>query len=271
MTKLFNIILVLLLFSTHLSAQFKITSVIPSFYFTTGDYSNNNSSFSYTGYVSLGFNDSDFFNAGLDFLTIDDQSVEYNQTALYMGWVKNIDVFRFKINYAQIDGTYDDNSVDYKYSDYLKIYNIGFAYNYNQLVLGALFSYMNMIGNQSLNGRQYEFSASWLPSDFMSISVNPVFINLNDSRKLYSIGGDLTYKLTDKLKININGFIGERAYYFNSDLLWINKREETQKYLTEIKAEYIIAKTIVITASAQKTKFGNYHITYLSGGGKVFL
>lgn len=253
------------------NAQLKLTSVTPSAYVTYGDYNNSNSSLSLAGYANLEVNYFDYLNFGFDRLLIDNPEWKYTQHTLVAGIIKNYYPFYLSLNYLYLSGKLNWKSPVYSYSDNLHYIGAGINYNYNLFYFGGSFHWMNLEGYKSVVNRQYELSAAYLATSKLTIILNPMYSDLTDGRKLWSVGGELIYNPFNKFGITISGFIGERAYYFNNRLLVIFNQDETQKNLVGLKAAYSFHKSVKATIGMQHTEFGSYSINYfIFGISKTF-
>ena len=73
------------------------------------------------------------------------------------------------------------------------------------------------------------------------------------------------------LSLKLYGFGGERAYYYDEDLLTMFNQNETQKNLVSLRVEYDIVKELTLIGNYQYTEFQNYIIRYYVGGLKFDL
>lgn len=264
--KIYQIVFYFVLTTSYLYAQAGSSSVNPSVYYTRGNYSNGNTSDSYSAYASIQLGYSDFIFLGTDNLLINNPAWKYDQKTIVIGGIKNLYPLYLKLNYAHIKGEFDYKPFPYKYSDYINLYNAGFLYNVDLFYLGASVTYLNLIGFKAVESQQYELNIGWVISPGLSLFLKPNFSSVSDNRKLYSAGAKLTYLPVSSLIISLGGFIGSRAYYFNSDLLTIYNQNDTQKMGGDIRAEYWISEKLKVIGSYQYLKFDQFRINYFVGG-----
>ena len=256
--------------STIAHGQLRFTGFSPSLYYTYGDYSNGNSSNSIAGYGTIAINNFDYFSLGIEKLSIDNSSWTYDQYNLSAGFLKNIYPFYISANYMHVNGKFSRKDFFYEYNDYMNVYNIGLTYNYHRIFLSGIFSYADLNGYRSVVNRQYEIGFTWLAADYLTLDLKPAHTNLSDGRSLYSVSGSITYYPVKNLTASISGFIGERAYYFNNQLLTVFNQDETQKSMYELRLEYKLSNKILVSGSYQRTEFNSYEINYYILGLKAF-
>ena len=119
----------------------------------------------------------------------------------------------------------------YDYSDFLNLYGAEVLYNINLFYLGLSFDYSNLIGYQALVIKHYGASILWLINPNFSLELKPLYTSITDGRKLYAALLALNYSPTKSLTLKLYGFGGERAYYYDEDLLTMFNQNETQKNL----------------------------------------
>lgn len=273
------IIFVLFVAAYQLNGQFKITSVSPSIYYTSGNYSNFNSSSSVSIYSTLQINTFDFLTLGLDNLVISSKEWEYDQNMFVAGFINNLFPFFIKANYAHINGDYNYLPQQYSYTDKINILNFGLAFNYDLFYFGGDYSYMDLIGFKSTVSRNYELLFSWVASPDYQITLLPTHTNLGDGRKLYSATLSLSGKPFNKTHFQIDGTLGARAYYFNSSSLTMFNQDETQTKAILARIEFDASENFKLSvqylyasfspAPFSFTSVSSYSIQYLTAGVKI--
>ena len=260
------IIILTLICAIIIEAQPKSGAFSPSVYYTKGSYSNSNSSDGFSLYTSLRVNTHDYIIGGFDNLVINNPEWEYDQKMFVLGGVKNLYPFYIKASFAHIIGDFSFIPFTYTYEDVTNIYSLDLLYNFNFFYVGASFSLLDLDGFISNVSKQYGLRFEWYPSQKFSFSVRPYFTNLYDGRKLYSSLFKLSYTPANKLTLMLTASLGERAYFFNSDLLTIFNQNETQTGLYKAKVEYKFSDKFKIVTSFQHSKFTDFNINYFSVG-----
>ena len=262
---------VLFLLAVNAYSQLGNSSIAPSVYYTNGKYSNTMSSIGVDAFSVIGIKSGDYFLGGFSTMNIDSSLWKYDQTMFVVGVIGNYYPFYFKANYGFIKGTYNRKDVVYSYDDKTNIFNGTVMYNLDLFYFSFHNAFVNTVGYKNVQSFQTGLRTDWLFLPAVSFSLDPVYSQISDGRKLFSIGGEITLLPFSSLKIQASGFVGKRAYFFNSELLTIFNQDETQNSLIGGRVEYGIWGPITIIASYQSTKFSGYSITYSTIGLKGFI
>jgi hypothetical protein len=242
--------------------------ISPSAYYTYGNYTNKTSSKSISGYVPFTWNGFDHIVVGYDKLKINNPNWKYDQQLFLASGTFNFYPFYLKLGYLHIKGDFDYKPFPFEYSDFLNLYGAEILYNTDLLYLGISFDYSNLIGYQALVIKHYGASLFWIISPNFSLELKPLYTSVTDGRELFAASLGLNYSPTQSLTLKLYGFGGERAYFYDEDLLTMFNQNETQKYLASFRVEYDIVKELTLIGNYQYTEFQNYIIRYYVGGLK---
>ena len=270
MKKTIAILILALTFSSNSFSQSSF-KIYPSAYYTYGDYTDGTISNSFSGYVPFTWNGFDYITLGFDNLNIDNPLWKYQQQMLLAGGTFNFYPFYLKPGYTYIKGDFDYKPFTYKYSDFLNLYSIEALYNKDLFYFGLAFDYSNLTGYQVLVIKHYGGSILWIPKPEVSIEIKPVYTSVTDGRRLYSASISLTYLPVKFLLLKLYGSIGERAYYYDEDLLTMFNQNETQKNLVTFRVEYDILDKLTLVGVYEYTEFESYIIRYYVLGLKANL
>lgn len=242
--------------------------VSPSFYFTHGNYSDSSRSNSYAFYQTTQLSKEFFSILHYENLKISNEDWDYIQQAFLTGGIIDLHPFYFKLNYVHYKGDYDYKPFPDTYSDYTNLFNIDAYYFSDWYYLGASYVHLNRIGYATQKSDQITLRLEKVLSKELFLSLKPTFIKLLDGRELYSIAVKMHYQPYTDLIFKAGGFGGQRAFYFDSDLLTIFNQDETQKYLFFAQAEYSPIRQLNFILGFQNTKFTSYKINYFIAGIK---
>jgi hypothetical protein len=271
MKNILSIILVSCLYASVAFAQ-PGPKIYPSVYYTYGDYSNAITSNSISGYVPFTWNGFDYITVGYDNLNIDSTYWKYHQQFFLAAGSFNFYPFYLKLGYLHIKGDFEYKPYPgFDYSDFLNLYSAEVLYNVDFLYLGISFDYSNLIGYQALVIKHYGASLLWVINPKFSFELKPLYTSITDGRKLYAASLGLNYSPSKSLTLKLYGFGGERAYYYDEDLLTMFNQNETQKNLASFRVEYDIVNELTLIGNYQYTEFQNYIIRYYVGGLKLNL
>jgi hypothetical protein len=277
MRKLFFSLLFILFFKGYSDSLY----VSPSFYFTFGNYTDNNDSKSFAFYNSLQLSQRYYLINGYDNLSIKADSWKYHQQFFLGGVFVNYFPFYFKFNYAHIKGDFklndipDFNEASSNYSDYSNLFNLDLIYYQDLFYYGTSLTYFHAIGKvtkdllTSQSVGQLTFRLEYIPTPDIFLSLKPNYTFCKDGRKLYSLALKGHYLLSANFLVKTGGQIGERAYYFDSDLLTIFNQPQTQKFQAFLQLEYFPSIFWKFTLAYQNTKFETYSINYFTIGFKT--
>lgn len=276
--KLFSRLSIFLIILTCNIAQPQVETdfLSPSLYYTFGDYSDGKTSRSISGYATLTLNFFDHIYLGYDNLRINDAESFYDQNMFVSGFIKNLYPFYLRFNYSHIKGEFDvDQSLYRLYSldpdtiksfDYTNLYNLGVSYNYGYFYFGINYTYLNAIGYIAVKSHSIEPVIDWVIDPKLVLRAAPNYTSVSDDRNLKSLYFRVSYYPTTDLFLYFDGFVGERAYYFNPELLTIFNLNQTQLNLFGFKAEYLPVPKLKIMLGFQNTKFSTHSINYFSAG-----
>ena len=260
------LLLALIFFQTASAAQLSQTILSPSIYYTHGAYSNQNSSNSIAVYTTLKTNDDIYFIAGYDNLNINNPDWTYLQQMFAAGTIFGINSFYVKINYAHIKGDFDYKPFLDRYSDFSNLYNADVFYYFEGNYVGAAYTHLNQIGFKAQKVNQITLRLERIFANDFFASVKPSVSLLSDKRKLYSAAVKFHYLISPEWLAKAGGFIGKRAYYFDSDLLTIFNQDDTQKFQAFAQIEYVLNPSLRLIGNYQYSKFAAYSINYFVFG-----
>ncbi len=270
--KLNKIMCLLLLLFTSTFAQRPKTTFTASAYYTSGNYSTNNSSESFSFYGIVDIKKLDKIIFGYDNLTIQipDSNWIYEQNFFVISGIKNLYPFYLKFDYAYTSGQYAEKYRGrYFYgsiTDATHIINASLLYNWNLFFFGLGGSYSIGTGYYDLNTTYIEGKITWHPSNYFNINLMPAYTTTDDNRSSFSLGAEIFYAPASFINFSIRGFVGDRVVYYNSDYQTIYNQIETQTKAFGIIIRLLADKPFNIIAAYQSRDFTNYTINYLTGG-----
>jgi hypothetical protein len=238
----------------------------PSIFYTNGDYSTNAHSNSSAFYNTAQITDELFLINHYEFLKINDADYYYTQQAFLAGGLINLFPYYLKFNYVHYKGSFDYRPFDFSYNDYTNLYNIDFSYYLDLFYLGASYTHLNQIGYAKAVSNQFTLRLEKIFSNEFFISLKPSLTKIEGSSNLFSASAKLHYAPYMDLIFKIGGFGGERAFYFDSDLLTIFNQNSIQKYQIFGQMEYSPLQDFWLILGYQQTKFTDYKINYLVAG-----
>jgi len=245
-------------------------SVYPGFYYTYGNYSSNASSRSFAGYLPFVFNLKHTFVLGYDNLRINTPDWIYDQQTYNAGTILSFDPVYLKFNYAYLNGDYSEKTTTYSYADKTNILNFETIFRIRLFYLGISYAHLNMDGGilqQSTD--QFTGRIEWAVDPRVYLSVKPGYVKIKDGRKLTSVAAKIHYLPVNQVLIKAGGMFGQRAYYFDSDLLTLFNQNETQKKQYFGQFEYSPSSKFRIILSYQHAEFETYSINYYIAGIKT--
>ena len=270
MKKTILLLFLAVLFTSGTFAQ-PVPMIYPSAYYTYGNYTDGTTSNSFSAYVPFTWNGFDYLTLGYDNLNIDNPDWSYHQQLFLASGALNFYPFYLKLGYLHIKGDFDFKPFPFEYSDFLNLYGTELLLNVNLFYFGLSFDYSNLIGNQALVIKHYGASLLWILNPDLSFEVKPIYTSVTDGRQLFSTSLNINYSPVKQLLIKLYGFAGERAYYYDEDLLTMFNQNETQKNLVTLRLEYNIIDRLTFIGSYEYTEFQNYIIRYYVGGIKFNL
>ena len=272
--QIFKVLLLLLLLVTVASAQKPKTTFTASGYYTSGSYSTNNSSESFSFYGIVDIKRLDRIVLGYDNLTIDipDSNWIYEQNFFVVSGMKNLYPFYLKFDYAYATGQYAEKYRGrYFYgsiTDGTHIIHASLLYNINLFFLGLGGTYSIGTGYYDLNTTYFEGKISWHPSIYFNVTLMPSYTTTDDDRSSFSFGAELFYSPAAFVNFSLRGFIGDRVTYYNSDYQTLYNQIDTQTSAYSITMRLLADKPFNIIGIYQSRDFTNYTINYFTVGIK---
>jgi hypothetical protein len=251
-------------------------SIRPSAYETYGDYTDSRWSVEHAGYVTLSKKELQFLTVGFSDLHIAHPAWKYHEQMPVGGILLSRLPFRVKAYYAHIAGNYTSkDGASANYSDKADVGSIEVIYSKPLYELGldyTRFSGSGLSYADSLAGRmpqqradQFTGRITCVLNPRFSLTARHSFVQLRDGRKLYSLAMKAVYAPRPKWILAAGGFIGERAYYFDNDLLVIFDQNDTQRGMVFGQVEARVWKSVSLTAEYIYTQFDYYPIYGIPG------
>lgn len=281
MIKFFTLSLVIILFSSGECLKADSTFFSTSFFYTHGAYSESRKSNSFAFYNTVGITNNIYLIAHYDHLPIKSRDWEYLQQSFLGGLFVDIFPYYLKFNYAHYKGKFNYLPVPDEYSDFTNLYSTDLFYYTDGYYFGIAYNYLNLIGEtydefgfkdfSKKTVNQLTLRIEKILSYDLFLSLKPSFTKVSDGRVLFSLALMMHYLLLPEILIRIGGFAGERAYYFDSDLLTIFNQDPTQKYQAFIQSDFSITNDLKFIAAYQHTKFTLFEINYYIAGIRTSL
>lgn len=269
-----KILLLFIFLVTLISAQAPKSSVSIGAYYTSGSYSNNNSSESYSLYSVINIKMLDRIVLGYDNLRIDipDSNWIYDQNFFVVSGMKNLYPFYLKFDYAYAGGQYGELfGRKYYYgsiTDATHIMHASLLYNVNLFYFGLGGTYSASSGYYDLSTKYLEGKLTWHPSISFSISLMPAYTTTDDDRSGFSLGAEIFYSPAAFINFSLRGFTGDRVTYYNPDYQTVYNQLETQTNSFAVIARLFADKPFNIIGTYQSRDFTYYTIDYLTVGIK---
>ncbi len=262
------ILIIFMIQCLPIEAQSPKNYVVPSVYFTYGTYTNNRTTSDYSAYSLFTIDTFDYLIVGFDKQKISDPSWEYDQNMFVAGYNKNLFPYFLSGNFGYINGKFNYKPYKYNYTDKTNIYNINLTRNFYNFFGGLSYTLVSVKGFKSTNTNQFGLKLDYTLSTLISFHGSAFASLVSDNRNMYSGNLSLDFSPAEFLTISVGGMKGERAYFFNPDLLTIFNQDETQTSLLFAKSEIKINQFSLLL-SYQNTEFSNYSIEYFSAGIKL--
>ncbi|HAB51578.1 MAG: hypothetical protein A2315_16955 [Ignavibacteria bacterium RIFOXYB2_FULL_35_12] len=240
----------------------------PSVYFTNGNYSTSVKSNSISFYNTLQLIKEFYLINHYDHLLIDDKEYDYKQQTFLAGGIVDLFPYYIKFSYAHYKGDFDYKPFSFSFNDYTNLYNIDLVYYVDWFYLGAAYTHLNQIGFAKAASNQVTVRLERILSNEFFISVKPNFTRLDNGKNLFSASLKLHYAPIADFLLKVGGFAGERAFYFDSDLLTIFNQNYVQKYQAFGQVEYSLLALFNVIAGYQHNKFTDFNVDYLYAGIK---
>ncbi len=260
----------LFLTSSSAFAQFEQDKLYlsPSLYYTKGNYSTNVNSNSIALYNTVQLVKEFYLINHYDHLFIDHNDYKYTQQTFLVGGFVDLFPYYIKLNYSHYKGDYGYKPFEFKYSDYTNLYNIDLVYYVDWFYLGAAYTHINQIGFAEAISNQVTLRLERILSNEFFVSIRPTYTHLNDEKNISSVSAKLHYALVTNLLFKVGGFIGEREFYFDTDLLTFFNQNSIQKYQVFGQVEYSPIEQFKFILGYQQTKFSDFKVNYLVIGIK---
>lgn len=269
-----KILLLLIFIVSLISAQAPKSTVSIGAYYTSGSYSNNNSSESFSLYSVINIKMLDRIVLGYDNLNIDipDSNWIYEQNYFVVSGMKNLYPFYLKFDYAYAGGQYAEvfrgNHYYGSITDATHIMHASLLYNFNLFYFGVGGTYSVSSGYYDLSTKYLEGKLTWHPSISVNISLMPAFTTADDDRSGFSLGAEVFYSPVSFVNFSLRGFVGKRITYYNSDYQTVYNQLETQTNSFAVIARLFADKPFNIIGTYQSRDFTYYTIDYLTVGIK---
>lgn len=263
------VLLITLFFVKNIKAD--STFVSPSIYYTKGSYSEGRKSESIAFYNMFQLSEKLYLLNHYDNLKIDSIDWNYLQQTFLIGVLADFLPVVVKFNFAHYMGDFKYLPFPFESTDYSNLYSTDLFYYTDGYYFGASYTHLNQIGYKKQTSNQITLRFEKILSDEFFISFKPSYVNLIDGRNLYSAALKIHYMPVNELLFKIGGFGGERAYYFDTDLLTLFNQDDTQKYQLFAQAEYSFIKELKLIFAYQHTEFNSFNIDYYIAGIKANL
>ena len=263
-----------------LNAQIKVTLFSPSAFYTYSNYSDGGTANSVSGFTTVGLNYNIFLTAGYDRLLINHPASspqsyngwKYDQQMLSLGGTKNIYPFYLGIFYSRITGKYNSKPAGFDYTDYLNVFDVNLLYNSNLYFFGLSGNYITLDGFFNLNIKHYSAVVKRLFGANILFSAAFIQSIISDGRNLSSVKIDLNYKISNSFSVHGSSAFGERAYFYDDQILTIFNQNETQKLDLSLGAKYFITLNFSFIINYSFTEFASslqseaYNVSYFAAG-----
>jgi hypothetical protein len=259
--------------------------VNPGVYLSSGNYSGQRHSTEYSAYGSVGIRNRHFISAGYSDLAISDVDWKYRQKVGTVGALFTRLPFAAKAYYSRVSGDYASKLWDYSYSDHANVISAELIYVRWPLTLGMEYARFDGSGYSRQRTDQYTLRHDLQLQSAIRLSVRPSYVwvmdgplsqadfsgsteNFKGPRHLASIAGKLVWQAAPRLRISAGGFLGQRAYYFDNDLLVLNNQNETQTGMRFAQIEALVWRDVTALGEYIQTDFDEYSIEYVVIGIK---
>jgi len=265
-------LIILLLFTFTVIAQSAETKnyISGSLYYTGSTASHDRSSGAVSGYLSATIGTYHYLTAGYDNVNIEQTDWKYKQKMYIAGGGLSLYPFYIKGHFGKINGNFTGTSYEFNYKDKTNLYNLDFMLYTDYLLYRASFVLEEVTENINLTVRQYGVGAERYFGTHFYLSLIGYLSDLSDNRELYSLKTKLSYFPSTSLTLSFETFFGQRAFFFNPDLLTIYNLGPTQKNLYSLRVDYFLGG-LTFVANFQYTDFEEHAARYYVAGIKYTL
>jgi hypothetical protein len=286
-----QILLCILLFVNGI-AYGEFHALRPGAFATFGDYTNGGTSREFSGFVTYAVNNRQYFTVGYSDESISFPESKYHQQMPVGGVLLSRLPFSVKVYYAHIVGNYTYKPFrGFDYDDRADVVSGEVAFTRYPFTFGVAYAHFtgnglsyadNFMGKApKQNADQLTGRISVALSPRWTVIARPNVVRVKDGRNLTSLAMKLVYLPHRRWTATGGGFIGERAYYFDNDLLTIFNQNDTQRGMIFGEAEFRAGKGFSLTAEYLYTRFAytpvfpapgrDYDIRYVVAGIKYYL
>jgi hypothetical protein len=247
-----------------------------AFFATYGSYSNRIFSDDYAGYLTLARASKYYITVAYDDVLLSAQDWSYWQRMGVGGVLLRPKPYSLRAYYGHVQGDYRPEEFSMRRfpdlnRDLTDFYSGEFSYLFKPYETGLSFTYLKSKEYLQQTSRQVTGRFEWSPSNKFTLKARPNFVSLTDDRQLWSLTANVSYYVLPKLIIKTGGAVGERAYYFDNDLLTIYNQNETQTGLAFLQLDFMASKNLLLTEEYIWTEFQGFSIHYLVLGAKYTL
>ena len=269
--KTYFFIIIFVFISLTESIKADSTYFSPSFYYTYGSYNQGRVSESFAFYSTLQLSRQFYIINHYDNLTINNKDWDYLQQTFLIGLIAEFFPFYCKFTYSHYKGDFTYLPFPFEYSDFTNLYSLDLLYYIDDFYFGSSYTHLNQIGYKKQISDQLTLRLDNILSNDLYISLKPSYTKLYDGRNLFSVSLKMNYQVLPEILLKLGGFGGERAYYFDTDLLTIFNQEDTQKYQLFAQADLSLISDLKFILAYQHTKFTSFKIDYYIAGVKAAL
>ncbi|OGU74791.1 MAG: hypothetical protein A2V93_00850 [Ignavibacteria bacterium RBG_16_34_14] len=266
----FTLVVLFFLFSLE-NIKADSTLVGPSFYYTYGDYNFGSESQSFAFYNTLQLSNNLYLINHYENLSIHNKNWDYLQQAFLVGVIAEALPFYFKFTYSHYKGDFTFLPLPFEAADFTNLYSLDVIYYIDDFYFGASYTHLNQIGYKKQIADQFTFRLDKILSYDFFISIKPSYTKLYDGRNLFSAALRIHYLISPEILLKVGGFAGERAYYFDTDLLTIFNQDDTQKYQLFVQTDLSPKEDFKFILAYQHTKFTSFKIDYYIAGVRAAL
>lgn len=264
----------LFLFSISSLLAQKNYYLLPSVFYTYGNYSVQTKSQQYSFYSTFSWNSYDYLVFGYDRIDISNNSKSlnwiYKQNNFSGGlhyWINNLDL-KFKLDFIKIDGFYKDNFISKQLIDNGYLLSPEILTGIYPVYYGAGYSFFQQNGNNKIRAHQIYTRIDYYPD--YKVLIDGILSShlISDGRKQASVQLSLYYFPVYEFSIKGSFTIGARSIFYNPDLMVLYNQIETQTSNYSVQVNYNFYKNFVAAIQYQRANFSSYQINYFVLGIK---